>query len=416
MTIGRIICVPFAALCMAAAGYAVSYWYPWPRGGSASSPAGAFAQPQEKPTRIEAQGRLEPAAGTVAVAALPGEQLVQLNVHVGQLVRKDDILAVLGSLELRSAERALAEQQLEKARHQYDAEQALGELRADVAHLSQQQAAARAQEIPPEESIRVGQQRLELAATHLKKLEELRNDPQTQEAIVEADLAQQRLLVQQIQVELDESRTRLDAARQTQQLAQRAADLDVRIARTTQQNLVKASPLPVLEQSVELARLGEKASVVRAPCDGTVLEVFARQGERVANAPILQLGDLRQMVCVAEVHEANLKDLQVTTVADAAGNGRLVPARDYAVTIRSAALQQDLRGKVVEVGRLIGVPALRDPNPLAQSDRRTVRVRIELDESSTELARRFVQLQVDVTIHLTDAPPPQSPPGRSTAR
>jgi HlyD family secretion protein len=152
-----------------------------------------------------------------------------------------------------------------------------------------------------------------------------------------------------------------------------------------------------------MAKLAEKASVVRAPCDGTVLELFARQGERVANAPILQLGDLSQMVCVAEVHEANLKDLEVTTVADSAADGKLVPARDYGVTIRSAALEQDLRGKVVEVGRLIGVPALRDPNPLAQSDRRTVRVRIELDEASTAIARRFVQLQVNVTIHLTDA-------------
>jgi CYTH domain-containing protein len=66
-------------------------------------------------------------------------------------------------------------------------------------------------------------------------------------------------------------------------------------------------------------------------------------------------------------------------------------------------LEQDLHGKVVEVGRLIGAPALRDPNPLAQSDRRTVRVRIELDEASTAIARRFVQLQVNVTIHLTDA-------------
>ena len=57
---------------------------------------------------------------------------------------------------------------------------------------------------------------------------------------------------------------------------------------------------------------------------------------------------------------------------------------------------------MVEVGRLIGAPALRDPNPLAQTDRRTARVRIALDEASSEIARRFVQLQVNVTIHLTD--------------
>ena len=52
---------------------------------------------------------------------------------------------------------------------------------------------------------------------------------------------------------------------------------------------------------------------------------------------------------------------------------------------------------------LIGALSLRDPNPLAQSDRRTVKMRIELDDASTEIARRFVNLQVNVTIHLTDA-------------
>jgi chromosome segregation ATPase len=147
------------------------------------------------------------------------------------------VLAVLGSLELRSAERVLAEQQLEKAKRQFEAEQSLGKLREEVAHLSQQQAEARAKEIPPEESIRVAQQRLELAENQLKKLEALKNDPQTNEAIVEAELEQQRLLIRQIQVELDESRTKLEAARETQQLAQRAAELDILMAQTTQENL-----------------------------------------------------------------------------------------------------------------------------------------------------------------------------------
>jgi hypothetical protein len=32
-----------------------------------------------------------------------------------------------------------------------------------------------------------------------------------------------------------------------------------------------------------------------------------------------------------------------------------------------------------------------------------VNVRIELDEASTEIARRFVNLQVDVSIHLSES-------------
>ncbi|MHB8974522.1 MAG: hypothetical protein ACYC3X_29325 [Pirellulaceae bacterium] len=401
MTIGRTFCLLVAALCMAAVGYAASYWYPLPRPGS--HPADIAApEPRENPPRIEAQGRIEPVSGTLTVGATPGEEIVQLNAHVGQTVKKDAVLAVLGSQKLRSEERVLAEQQLEKARQQFEAEQSLGKLRNDLALVSQEQAAAREKEIPSQESIRVGEQRQALAVAHLARLEQLRRDPQTQDAIAEAELEQQRLVTKQIQVEMDQNRTKLEAARQTQGFAQRAADLDVAIAKLTQENMAKVSPLPVLEQSVKLARLAEEAAVVRAPCDGTILEVYARQGERVANTPILQLGDLRQMVCIAEIHEASLKELEIKKISDDPDDGKLVPARDYPVSIHSAALEQELRGTITEIGRLIGTPALGDPNPLAQSDRRTVKVRIALDEASVEMARRFVHLQVNVTIHLAE--------------
>lgn len=402
MTIRRTFCLLVAALCMAAVGYAASYWYPLPRPGLKPADI-ASPEPVENPTRIEAQGRIEPVSGTLTVGAIPGEEIVQLDAHVGQTVKKDAVLAVLGSQKLRREERILAEQQLEKAQRQFEAEQALGKLRQDVALISQEQAAAQEKEIPTQESIRVGEQRQALAVAHLERLEQLRRAPQTQDAIAEAELEQQRLLTKQIQVDMDQNRTKLESARQTQGFAQRAADLDVAMAKLTQENLVKASPLPVLEQSVKLARLAEEASVVRAPCDGTVLEVYARQGERVANTPILQMGDLRQMVCIAEVHEASLKELEIKKIADDLDDGKLVPARDYPVSIRSAALEQDLKGNITEIGRLIGAPALGDPNPLAQTDRRTVKVRIELDKASTEIARRFVHLQVNVTIRLTDA-------------
>ena len=161
-----------------------------------------------------------------------------------------------------------------------------------MALTSLQQADAREKEIPTEESIRVGEERQALAVANSQRLEQLRQAPQTQDAIAEAELEQQRLLIKQIQVDMDQNRDKLAAAHETQRFAQRAADLDVAMAKLTQENLVKASPLPVLEQAVKLARLAEEASLVRAPCDGTILELYARQGERVANAPILQMGDL----------------------------------------------------------------------------------------------------------------------------
>jgi len=398
MTTERALWVLVGAVCLVALGYAAGHWYPWRTPEALPMVARAEAPPVKD--RIEAQGRLEPVSGTLSVSAIPGEEIVQLEARVGQWVLQDSVLAVLGSHQVRLAELELAERQLDKAKRQYAAEQSLADLRQEVAEISRQQAAAREKEIPLEESLKVGRQRLELAQSQLDKLEQLKRNPQTQDAVADAELEQQRLLVQQITVELDENEAKRAAAQEVQALAKRAAELDVAMAATTLTNLRESSPVPVLEQSVALAKLAADASVVRAPSDGRILEVYVRQGERVTNTPILLMGDLREMVCVAEVHEGDVKLLELKPPADPAQQDALVPAHDYAVTLRSNALEQDLHGRVIEIGRLVGAPALRDPNPLAPTDRRTVRVRILLDEASTQAAQRFVQLQVNVTIHL----------------
>jgi HlyD family secretion protein len=351
---------------------------------------------------IEAQGRLEPVSGTLMVNAIPGEEIVELRAYVGKRVDKSDVLAVLGSEKIREAEHDLAVKQLVKARKQLASEAILAELQIEVAELGKQQAIARKKEIPSSDAIEVLQERLALAQRQRAKLEELRNNSATRDAITEAELKQQELLVQQIASELKQQQAKLAAATETQLLGERAAELDIAMANKTRQSLQDDSAIKVLEQSVELARLLKEATQVRAPCKGTILEVYAREGERVANTPILQIGDLDRMVCIAEVHEANLRRLEVREVQEGPEAGRLVPAQTYWAMISSPALDKELRGKVVEVGRLIGAPALRDPNPRAGTDIRTAKLRIELDDGSTNTARRFVHLQVNVTISLRE--------------
>ncbi len=395
MTIGRLSGLLVAAIMLAGLGYGASYWYPIPV--ASPTPPDRTDQDTHSETRshVEAQGRLEPAGGTLAVGALPGEQLVALPVRTGQRVQAGEELARLNSAEMREAEYQLAEEKLQAAEAQLQSELALGQLRIAAAQLSQKQIEARRRELPPDELLEVAQQRLDLARERLEKLEQLRSDPATHEAIAQSELEQQRLLIQQIEAELKQNHEKREAASETQQLALDAAQLESRMAELTQEGLTAASPVPSLQRAVELARLARDATKVLAPIDGTILELYVHEGERVANTPILQMADLTRMVCVAEVHEANLKDLQVVDQA-----GKLVPARDYPVTIYSSALQRELHGRIVEVGRLIGAPALRDPNPLARSDRRTAKTIIQLDEPSTQIAQRFVHLQVDVTIEL----------------
>ncbi len=395
MTIGRFFGLLLTAVVIAALGYAVSYWYPFPVSGATSPDRPPAPAQQEAPERINAQGRLEPATGVLAVGALPGEQIVTLKARVGMRVKKDDELAVLGSQQIREAEHQLALERLKIADAQLQSELALGQFRIAAAQLAERQAEARKKEIPPADLARVAQQRRDLAAERLQKLEQLQNNPVTRDAITESELEEQRLLIKQIEAELKQNEGKLQAADESQLLAAEAAKLEFEMAQSTQAGLATASPLEALRQTAELAVLVKNATRVLAPRDGTILEVYAREGERVANTPILQMADLTEMVCVAEVHEVNLRGIAVVEK-----DGRLVPARPCPATLRSAALEKDLTGDVMEVGRLIGAPALRDPNPLAQTDRRAAKVTIKLDEASAKIAERFVHLQVNVTIHL----------------
>jgi len=163
------------------------------------------------------------------------------------------------------------------------------------------------------------------------------------------------------------------------------------------EGLQKSHPGEMLQQTAELARLAAEATSVKAPRGGKILDIYIREGERVSNTPILLMANLDQMDCVAEVHEANLKTIETTEV-----NGKLVPERRHAVTMNSIALDRPLTGEVREVGRLIGAPKLRDPNPLARTDQRTAEVRIKLDDDCLERARKLVHLQVNVIIHLEE--------------
>ena len=228
-------------------------------------------EPQENPHRIEAQGRLEPVSGTLAVGALPGEEIVQLNAHVGQAVEKDEVLAVLGSLELRScragAGRAAARESQAPIRGRTIAGQAA---RGSGSRFRSSKPKRTRKKFRRKNRSVSAQQRLELAEAQLERLEQLKKDPQTQEAIVEGGTGAAAIAHQTNpgRVGREPCQAGSGSSKPSSWRSGLRNSMSL-MAQTTQDNLVKASPLPVLQQSVELAKLAEKVSVVRAPCDGT---------------------------------------------------------------------------------------------------------------------------------------------------
>lgn len=408
MTSGRFFGILLLALTAAGLGYAASYWYQYPLHEASSREPHSQEEPSAaQGQNIVAQGRLQPAEGTIAVSGLPGELVTEVRAEVGQRVKAGDELAVLGSRRIREAEHELAQARQAQSEAQLNSQLQLAEQEVAAAKLSEKQAQLQAAEIPPQEVSQVVSERLELARERLKRLERLRANPGTREAISESDVKQQSLLVQQLEAEVLQNEKQRETAEEAQQLALEAARLESRVAELKKVGVERGNPAEVLAKTTELARLTLAATAVEAPLAGQILEIYVRPGERIADTPLLLMADLDRMVCVAEVHEADLQRIEIDEKV-ARREGRLVPAAECRATLESAALGgRKLTGTVREIGRLIGAPKLRDPNPLARRDLRTAEVIIELDPESSEIAQRFVHLQVRVTIE-----PPQ-PAGQS---
>lgn len=121
-------------------------------------------------------------------------------------------------------------------------------------------------------------------------------------------------------------------------------------------------------------------STVRAPIDGQVLEIHAREGERVGPDGIVEIGTTSAMYAVAEVYETDIGRIHVGQHA----------------VVRSPALPEELTGEVETIGLKIGKKDVLSTDPVADADARVVEVEIRLDTPA--LAAALTNLRVDVLI------------------
>ncbi|WP_424928336.1 efflux RND transporter periplasmic adaptor subunit [Amaricoccus tamworthensis] len=130
------------------------------------------------------------------------------------------------------------------------------------------------------------------------------------------------------------------------------------------------------------ARQDLERAYVRAPENGTVLDINARVGERPASSGIIHLGDTSQMTVEAEVYQTMI--------------GRV--AIGDPVTVTAAALSKDLNGVVSAIGLEIGRQSITSDDPAANTDARVVDVIVMLDQDASVQARRFTNLETIVRI------------------
>jgi HlyD family secretion protein len=353
------------------------------------------------PRRVVALGRLEPAGGVISISALPGEKLKRLadGVVEGSTVSAGAELARTDSFDLRQTHVDAADLKLNAARKQRESEIGAAKAQVEQALAGQAQAEAKYQEaLAQQEQLENLAEAASIAEDDLAQLEKLQaTDP---ELVTDQQIRRRRNAAARARSEYDAAAASYPHALEAARRAADAATANVKLAR---QNLATAEALDqtaLAEMEKRIAEETRNQSILSAPkveggsTEFTVLRVLMQPGEFVTQLPVMEIGDLSKMVAVAEVYEADAKELAVgqsATIRSPAFGGKFSDGAGEG--------QGGIRGTVTRIGTTVGNPELTNRNPLAPADRSVVEVRVAIDPAdaaATAEAARRVGLQVTV--------------------
>ena len=310
-------------------------------------PQGNVAAPGE-PGSVLGLGKLLPRTRLLTIATPFGAgdaRIAELHVEEGQRVPAGTILAVLDSAAslraaLGGAEATLAAREAALAQTILMVTTARDEARASLA-------------------------RAEAAVINTRRDFERAESLIARGAATEQTRDQRRLAYDQAVHDVARARAAL--------IRYDAPDSDVQV-----DVIVARRNLEAARAELERARADLDKALIRAPATGTVLTINARPGERPGASGLMSFGSLDDMVAEVEIYETEIGALAVGD----------------RVRLTAAALPHPLVGRIARVGVEVLRQTLTDASPAANTDTRVLRVTVDLDRPSAEVASRFANLQV----------------------
>lgn len=337
--------------------------------------------------RVIAQGRLLPRGGIINVITPPGQRVASVLVQENdEVVAGETELATLAILETITAQAELATAQAAMTEKELEQKVLTAETNLKLAQSNTQAAELKLKQAERAIDLSVPRRQLELAQEQLHRLQQLAEDPLTGTFVSRSQIEEKELAIERANADLR-------SATEQQELAVAAAKLALDSARQAEEAAQQAvTMLDEFRSSTDTAALSRKladnqvaSTRIVAPVSGVVLKIFVKPGEAATTTPLMQIGDLSRFECVAEI---------VDQFAPRVAEGQRVK-------LTHAALSRPLSGTVRSVSRLVGNSTLPNPSPLAMVDRRTVDVRIDLDDADQALAQKLVNLQVNVDIDIS---------------
>jgi ABC exporter DevB family membrane fusion protein len=406
-------------------------------------------QPQyasEVARQVVALGRLEPYGGIRSIGALPGQRLrdLQPEVQEGEVltipaashspagisapegnrlanshktpeqeipeqVSDPYLLGHLDSHTIRQSQLTALLSKRGMAEKQQQGEIRLAEVQSLQATASYRQAMAKLAEIEAQKA-RLDNLREAAELTNQQYETLLRLSQDDPELVTAHQLARQKNQSERAMLEYKAASLSLGPTLEAATATVQAAKLGVEVAETNrnQHQEIGQYQLAAIDMEIEAAKQLVSQAELRLPQNEnkdvengdalevqyTVLKVFTHPGELITQLPILQVGNLNRMACIAEVYEADAKQIRVdqkATIRSPAFSG------DYAPYAKSG--PGGLSGTVRRISYIISSPGLTDRNPLAPMDRSIVEVLIEIDNNdiaAIQEASKRIGLQVTV--------------------
>ena len=315
---------------------------------------------------------------------MEGAKVEQLLVALGAQVRAGQVIAVLDNHDRLRRALDLSKQQWNVARLKLKKEEAgakSGDIQAQTSRIEQLRRELKGQNASQSLAIKRLDYEVNNAQTECTRYARLFSAgavsaSQKETICLLSDTTQQ----QRLEARAELQRTQQTLSQQIQEArSSRAAIAEVR---PTDVSVARAEVDEALANVKQMeANLAQ--SIVRSPRDGQILRVITKEGEKVGDDGIVELGNTKQMMVVAEIYETDVHRVKVGQKATIYGQG----------------LMQQLQGIVVEVGLRIGKKDLLGTDPAAASDARVVEVMINLKSEHSFKVKALTNLQVDVVIH-----------------
>ncbi|BAZ08801.1 heterocyst specific ABC-transporter, membrane fusion protein DevB homolog [Calothrix sp. NIES-4071] len=375
--------------------------------------------PIPKIKTVTALGRLEPKGKVIkistSIAPTQESRLEKLLVEEGDTVKVGQVIAILNNRDKLQAAYDKALEAVEVARANLAKVKAgakVGEIDAQKAEIARIQAQSLGEERAQRETVFrleaqwFGDKAAQLAT--IRRLEAELNNAKSEfrryeqlyfeGAISQSNFDSKRLSKDTLTQQLSEAKANFERTNRTgNKQIQEAKVVLSRIQATSSKQMISAEatlnkiaevrPVDVAFSEAELkqatvaskeAKANLEQAFVKAPSNGVIFKINTRAGEKVSNDGIVELGQVNQMVVIAEVYQSNISKIRL----------------GQKVHVTSNALNGKLQGEVNFIGWQIQRQNIINSDPSENIDSRVVEVRVNLNQASSKKAAKLTNLQV----------------------